>query len=124
MKQKKKLTGQRGNSFIRDWCLAEVEHLELLQVFADHLEAGVAELRSPEVEVPQSRKFDELLGTGGCDGGEGQAEALEIAQGTAAQQQSHIRVRRAHRQRQLARSALLLLQRAVIFSCAPNASNV
>jgi hypothetical protein len=47
------LTGQLGDALVGDGSLAEVEDLELLEVLADHLEAGVAELGGPEVEVPK-----------------------------------------------------------------------
>ena len=79
-------------------------------MLADHLEAGVAELRGPEIEIPQGGQLDELLGAGRGDGGEGQTEALEVAQGAATQQQRHVGVRSAHRQCKLARTALLLLR--------------
>lgn len=43
------------------------------------------------------------------DAGEGEAEALEVAERARLQQRRHVRVRRAHRQRQPPRASLRLL---------------
>ena len=95
-------------AFVGDGRLAQIEHLQVAEVFADELEALVAELGRPQVEIEERGQLDEMLGACARHVGEGQAEALEVAERARLEQLGEVLVRRAARHGELARSALLL----------------
>lgn len=49
-------------------------------------------LRGPQIELLEGRQFDEVLGAGTGDVGEGQAEVLQVSKGARAQQAGQVRV--------------------------------
>jgi hypothetical protein len=49
-------------------------------------------LRGPQVELLERRQFDEVLGAGTGDVGEGQAKVLQISEGAGAQQAGQVSV--------------------------------
>ena len=67
-------------------------------------------LSGPQIEIAKWRQFDEMMGAGTGHLSKGQTEALQIAERAAVQQFEQVVVRRSVGQRQLLRTALLLLQ--------------
>lgn len=49
-------------------------------------------LRGPQIELLEGRQFDEVLGAGTGDVGEGQAEVLQVSKGARAQQAGQVRI--------------------------------
>lgn len=49
-------------------------------------------LRGPQIELLEGRQFDEVLGAGTGDVGEGQAEVLQVSEGARAQQAGQVRI--------------------------------
>lgn len=49
-------------------------------------------LRGPQIELLERRQFDEVLGAGTGDVGEGQAEVLQVSKGARAQQAGQVRI--------------------------------
>lgn len=49
-------------------------------------------LRGPQIELLEGRQFDEVLGAGTGDVGEGQAEVLQVSKGAGAQQAGQVRI--------------------------------
>lgn len=49
-------------------------------------------LRGPQIELLEGRQFDEVLGAGTGDVGEGQAEVLQVSKGARAQEAGQVRI--------------------------------
>ena len=67
------------------------------------------DLRRPEIEVAQRGQLDEIARAVVGDLREGEAQALEVAERARAEHARQVGVRRLGRQRQLPRTAFLLL---------------
>jgi len=87
-------TGQAEQPLVGHGRLAQVEHLELEEVLGEQLQAGVAELRRPQVQVAQRRQLDQVLGARRRHIRERQAQPLQVAERAAAQQHGQVRVLR------------------------------
>ena len=79
-KKRKGRTGKCEDAAVGDGRLAEVEHLEAVQVFGDEREAAVAEVRTPEVQVAQRSQLAEVARTRGAHVCEGQRKTLQVAE--------------------------------------------
>ena len=77
-------------------------------MLADQLQALVAELGRPQVQVAQRGQLDQVLGAGARHVRERQAQALQVAERARHEQLGEVFVRGARGQRELARAAFLL----------------